>query len=53
VLVMMGGRPVVDLATFTAALRAHSPGELVELTVRREGKTLNFTVVLGNRVDRK
>lgn len=53
VLVMMGGRLVVDLATFTTALRAHSPGDLVELTVRREGKTLNFTVVLGNRTDRK
>jgi hypothetical protein len=53
VLVRLGGRDVVDLATFTTALRAHDPGELVEVTVLREGHSLNFTVVLGNRKDRR
>lgn len=53
VLVLMGGREIVDLATFTRALRANSPGDLVEITVLREEKPLNFTVVLGDRKDRK
>ncbi len=53
VLVMLGGTPVEDLPTFTRALRSHRPGDLVEVRVEREGRTLNFTVVLGNRADRK
>lgn len=53
VLVMLGGDPVEDLATFTRALRSHGPGDLVEVRVLREGRSLNFTVVLGNRADRE
>lgn len=53
VLIRLGGREVTDLASFTTALRAHDPGELVEATVLREGRNLNFTVVLGNRKDRR
>jgi hypothetical protein len=53
VLVMLGGDVVEDLPTFTRALRSHVPGDLVEVRVEREGRTLNFTVVLGNRADRK
>ena len=53
VLVMLGGDAVEDLATFTRALRSHAPGDLVEVRVERDGRTLNFTVVLGNREDRK
>lgn len=52
VLVKLGGQDVKDLATFTTALRAHNPGELVEVSVLREGNPLNFTVVLGNRKER-
>lgn len=52
VLIRLGGRDVTDLASFTRALRAHSPGDLVEVTVLRDGKRLNFTVVLGDRADR-
>lgn len=52
-LVRMGSHPVADLATFTTALRAHDPGDLVELEVVRRGQTLNFTVVLGDRADRE
>ncbi len=53
VLVRLGGQPVTDLASFTTALRAHAPGDLVEVTVLRRGRSLNFTVVLGNRKDRR
>ena len=44
---------IEDLATFTHALRSHGPGDLVEIRLLREGKELNFTVVLGDRSDRK
>lgn len=53
VLVKLGGREVTDLASFTTALRAHDPGDLVEVTVLRADRSLNFTVVLGNRQDRR
>ncbi len=53
VLVGLGGREVTDLASFTHALRAHAPGDLVEVEVLREGRPLRFTVVLGNRTERK
>ena len=52
VLVKLAGRDVVDLPSFTKALRANAPGDLVEVTVLREGKTMNFTIVLGDRSDR-
>ena len=45
--------PVEDLTTFTRALRSHGPGEPVEIRVEREGRILNFTVVLGDRADRE
>jgi len=53
VLVKLGGAEVEDLASFTRALRSHEPGDLVEIRVDREGRFMNFTVVLGNRTDRK
>lgn len=53
ILVRFGGREVVDLASFTRALRAHGPGDLVEATVLRDGKSMNFTIVLGDRASRK
>lgn len=53
VMILMGGREVTDLASFTRALRANGPGDLVEITVLRQGKPLNFTVVLGDRKNRK
>jgi len=53
VLVRLGGAEVTDLASFTKALRAHDPGNLVEVEVRRAGSLLRFTVVLGNRSDRR
>ena len=53
VLVGFGGRTVTDLASFTRALRDHDPGALVELEVLRGEQPLRFTVVLGNRSDRR
>jgi len=53
VLVRLGGREVTDLATFTGALRAHGPGSLVEIELLRKDRRLSFTVVLGNRADRR
>jgi len=53
VLVKLAGRDVMDLPSFTNALRANAPGELVEVTVLRDGNRLNFTVVLGDRKNRK
>jgi hypothetical protein len=49
----LGGEPVTDLGTFTRALRAHAPGEPVEVVVRRDGRPLRFTVVVGSRQDRR
>ena len=53
VLVRLAGQEVVDLASFTRVLRAHAPGDLVEATVLRDGKPLNFTIVLADRSQRK
>ena len=53
VLVFMAGQEVTDLATFTRALRSSGPGDLVEIRVLRGGKPLNFTIVLGDRKNRK
>ncbi|MBU8871487.1 MAG: M28 family peptidase [Gemmatimonadales bacterium] len=53
VLVKLGGLEVLDLPTFTQALRVNAPGDLVEVTVLRQGKPLNFTIVLGDRSQRK
>jgi len=52
VLVSLGGAAVTDLATFTAALRRHDPGEVVEVRVERDGRQLGFYVTLGDRSQR-
>ncbi len=53
VLQRFGGQDVTDLATFTRALRSFAPGSPVEITLLREGRSLNFTVVLGDRSQRR
>ncbi len=53
VLVRMAGQKIVDLASFTGTLRSHTPGDLVEIEILREGNLLRFTVVIGNRSERK
>lgn len=51
-LVSLAGEPVTDLPTFTAAMRRHAPGEVVEVQVERQGRTLSFLVTLGDRAQR-
>jgi len=53
VLVRFAGREVTDLVTFTRALRSVDPGDPVEVEVRRDGRLLRFTVVMGDRADRR
>lgn len=53
VMVGFGEYPVTDLATFTTALRAHAPGDLVEIGIVRDGRSLRFTVALGDRAQRR
>jgi membrane-associated protease RseP (regulator of RpoE activity) len=52
-MVSFGDHAVTDLATFTTALRAHAPGDLVEIGIVREGRALKFTVALGDRAQRR
>lgn len=52
-LVRFGDYPVSDLATFTTALRAYAPGDLVEVGIVRDGRQLRFTVALGDRAQRR
>ena len=53
VLVRFAGREVTDLATFTRALRSADPGDPVEVEVLRDGRPLRFTVVMGDRAQRR
>jgi len=53
VLIRFGGQEVTDLATFTRALRSFAPADPVEITLLRGGRPLNFTVVLGDRAQRR
>lgn len=53
VIIMFAGQEVSDLATFTTSLRMNQPGDVVEVTILRDGNPLNFTVVLGDRAQRK
>jgi hypothetical protein len=52
-LVGFGDYPVSDLGTFTTALRAYAPGDLVEVRIVRDGRDLRFTVALGDRMQRR
>ncbi len=49
VIVAFGGRDVGDLYALTWALRAHAPGDTVEVVVRREGERRTFRAVLEER----
>ncbi len=53
VLIRLAGAEIADLVDFTHNLRSHDPGDLVEVEVLRQGRSLKFTVVLGNRAERK
>ena len=52
-LVRFGDYQVSDLGTFTTALRAYAPGDLIEVGIVRNGRDLRFTVALGDRAQRR
>ncbi len=49
VIVAFAGEEVADLRSFSNLLKAHSPGETVDVVVLREGEEREFKVVLGTR----
>jgi hypothetical protein len=49
VIVAFDGEPVADLRTYSALLKARSPGDEVEVTVLREGGEVRVRAVLGAR----
>lgn len=49
VVVEFGGMPVSDLTTYSQALYAHKPGDVVPVVVVRDGRRLTLTVTLGKR----
>ena len=49
VITRIGDMPIPDLQAMTDALRAHKPGDVVPVTVQRDGKPLTVTVTLGTR----
>jgi len=49
VLIRLGDHEVVDLQGFTDALRAHEPGDEVEVVVIRDGREVRLKAVLGRR----
>ena len=52
VLVGLGDHDVADLQAMTVALRAHKPGDLVDVRVLRGGEPLTLKVTLGSRANR-
>jgi hypothetical protein len=49
IITRIGKNPVPDLQGMTDALRAHRPGDVVEITVTREGKPVTVQATLGTR----
>ena len=49
VLVRFGGQDIKNLQDFTYMLQTHKPGESVEVTVLRDGKSFTATVLLEVR----
>lgn len=49
IIIDFGGTPVKDLYAYTDALYAHHPGDVVRVTVIRDGATIVLTATLGKR----
>lgn len=49
IITQIGDMPIPDLQAMTDALRAHKPGDVVPVTVQRDGKPLTVSVTLGTR----
>jgi putative serine protease PepD len=48
VIVAIDGKPVADSSELIVAIRSHSPGETITLTVRRDGDERSVKVALGS-----
>jgi Tol biopolymer transport system component len=51
VIVKLGDAPVTDMKSYAEALRAHQPGDTVQIVVIREGVELTLTATLTQRPD--
>ncbi len=49
VIVELGGAPVKDLYSYSAALYSHKPGDVVKIVVMRGNQRLEMSVTLGRR----
>ena len=49
IVVEFAGLPVTDLETYSQAMYAHKPGDVVKVVVLRNGQRLTLTVTLGRR----
>lgn len=49
VIVEFGGMPVGDIYQYTDALRAHNPGDVVQVVVERDGQRMTMSATLGKR----
>ncbi len=49
VVVAFDGAPIDDLRAYSAALKAHTPGDEVTITVRRDGEEVTVTATLAAR----
>src|SRR5687768_1280537 len=49
IIVEFDGKPVKDLYTYTDALQARKPGDIVKIVVLREGTRTELTATLGRR----
>ena len=52
IILRLGAHEVADLQALTDALRAHEPGDVVEVAVKRAGRDLVLRVELGDRANR-
>jgi putative serine protease PepD len=48
VVTAVDGDPVADYEAFVVAIRAHSPGDTVTLTVERDGQTRDYAITLAS-----
>ena len=49
IILQIGATPVPDLQAMTGILRAHKPGDVVEVRIRRDGAEQVVSVTLGSR----
>jgi Peptidase family M28/PDZ domain len=49
IIVEFGGRTVADLYEYTDALRAHKPGDVVQIIAVRDGQRVELSATLGSR----